>query len=160
MQSLTAQLKHPQASAVLQAALAQIEGFPPSATHAAIWALEPHLRMLDRDYEDSVRWGRRALALAESIGEQATIERVQNGMGAALLFVDYEAGRAMLQALIDRRRADGRQVPLANALGMLGSGAGELMHLDEAESYLRESIAWPGPTTSSTATRARGWRCA
>ena len=63
--------------------------------------------MLDRDYDDSVRWGRRALALAESIGEQATIERVQNGMGAALLFVDYPAGRAMLQALIDRRRADG-----------------------------------------------------
>jgi DNA-binding CsgD family transcriptional regulator/tetratricopeptide (TPR) repeat protein len=138
---LTAQLKHPQASAVLHEALAQIEPLPPSATHAAIWALESHLRMLDRDYDDSVRWGRRALALAESLGEQATIERVQNGMGAALLFVDYQAGRAMLHALIDRRRADGRQVPLANALAMIGSGAGELMHLQDAEGYLRESIA-------------------
>jgi DNA-binding CsgD family transcriptional regulator/tetratricopeptide (TPR) repeat protein len=138
---LTAQLRHPQASEVLREARAQVEALPPSATHAAIWALESHLRMLDRDYADSVHWGRRALALAEPLGEQATIERVQNGMGAALLFVDYEAGRAMLHALIDRRRADGRQVPLANALGMIGSGAGELMHLDEAEQYLRESIA-------------------
>jgi ATP/maltotriose-dependent transcriptional regulator MalT len=138
---LTAQLQHPQADAVLRQARAQIEPLPPSATHAAIWAFESHLRMLDRDYQDSVYWGRRALALAESLGDQATIERVQNGMGAALLFIDYEAGRAMLQALIDRRRADGRELPLANALGMLGSGAGELMHLEAAEGHLRESIA-------------------
>jgi DNA-binding CsgD family transcriptional regulator/tetratricopeptide (TPR) repeat protein len=138
---LTLQLRHPQASAVLHEALAQIEALPPSATHAAIWALESHLRMLDRDYDDSVRWGRRALALAESLGEQATVESVQNGMGAALLFVDYEVGRAMLHALIDRRRADGREVPLAHALGMIGSGAGELMRLQDAEGYLRESIA-------------------
>jgi hypothetical protein len=48
---LTAQLKHPQANAVLREALAQIEPLPPSATHAAIWALESHLRMLDRDYD-------------------------------------------------------------------------------------------------------------
>jgi DNA-binding CsgD family transcriptional regulator len=138
---LTAQLKHPQANAVLREALAQIEALPPSATHAAIWALESHLRMLDRDYDDSVRWGRRALALAESLGEQATIDRVQNGMGAALLFIDYEAGRAMLHQLIERRRADGLQVALANALAMIGSGAGELMHLQDAEGYLRESVA-------------------
>ncbi|HEY6134835.1 MAG TPA: response regulator transcription factor, partial [Rubrivivax sp.] len=138
---LTAQLRHPQAGAVLQGALAQIEPLPPSATHAAIWALESHLRMLDRDYEDSVRWGRRALALAESLGDQDTIERVQNGMGAALMFVDYEAGRAMLHALIDRRRADGRWAQLASALGMIGSAAGEVMRLRDAEGYLRESIA-------------------
>lgn len=138
---LTAQLKHPQASAVLQAALALIEPLPPSATHAAVWAFESHLRMLDRDYDDSVRWGRRALALAESLGEQDTIERVQNGMGAALMFVDYEAGRAMLHALIQRRRADGRWAHLASALGMIGSAAGEVMRLRDAEGYLRESIA-------------------
>jgi ATP/maltotriose-dependent transcriptional regulator MalT len=138
---LTAQLKHPQASAVLQAALTLIEPLPPSATHAAVWAFESHLRMLDRDYDDSVRWGRRALALAESLGEQDTIERVQNGMGAALMFVDYEAGRAMLHALIQRRRADGRWAHLASALGMIGSAAGEVMRLRDAEGYLRESIA-------------------
>jgi DNA-binding CsgD family transcriptional regulator len=137
---LTTQLKIPQAGAVLRDALAQIEPLPPSATHAAIWAFESHLRMLDRDYDDSVRWGRRALALAESLGEQDTIERVQNGMGAALLFVDFEAGRAMLHALIDRRRADGRWAQLASALAMIGSGAGELMHLQDAEGYLREAI--------------------
>ena len=126
---------------MLREAREQVDSLPPSATHAAIWALESHLRMLDRDYADSVHWGQRALALAESLGDQETIERVQNGMGAALLFVDHAAGRAMLHALIDRRRADGRQVPLANALAMIGSGAGELMHLDEAEGHLRESIA-------------------
>lgn len=138
---LVAQLKHPQANAVLREALAQIEALPPSAAHAAIWAFESHLRMLERDYDASVHWGRRALALAQSLGDQATIERVQNGMGAALLFIDYEAGRAMLHALIERRRADGRHVARASALAMIGSGAGELMHLQEAEGYLREAVA-------------------
>jgi DNA-binding CsgD family transcriptional regulator/tetratricopeptide (TPR) repeat protein len=138
---LIGQLRHPEANAVLREALTRIEPLPESATHAAIWALESNMRMLDRDYDESIRWGRRALALAEALGDQATIERVQTGMGAALLFVDYDDGRAMLHALIDRRRADGRAVPLARALGMIGSGAGELMHLEAAEGYLREAIA-------------------
>jgi DNA-binding CsgD family transcriptional regulator/tetratricopeptide (TPR) repeat protein len=134
-------LDHPQANAVLREAMARVDALPPSAAHASIWAFESWQRMLERDYAQSIRWGQRALALAESLGEQATVERAQTAMGAALLFVDHDAGRAMLHALIDRRRAAGKPLPLCSSLGMIGSGSGELMRLAAAEGYLREALA-------------------
>ncbi|MFN9745563.1 MAG: ATP-binding protein [Betaproteobacteria bacterium] len=138
---LTGQLRYAEARQAIEQALAMIEPLPSSASHAAVWAREAHLRMLDRDYARSIHWGRRALALASERGETEVAERARTALGAALLFVDYPAGRDMLQALIDERRASRRTSPLAMSLAMLGSGNGELMHLADAERQLRESVS-------------------
>lgn len=139
---LAGQLRNAEARQAIEQALAMIEPLPASAAHAAIWARESHLRMLDRDYARSIQWGERALALARELGETEISERARTALGAALLFVDYPAGRGMLQALIDERRAAGRWAPLAMSLAMLGSGDGELMHLADAVSELREAVSF------------------
>jgi DNA-binding CsgD family transcriptional regulator len=133
-------LRHAEASAAIHEALAMVETLAPAAVHALLWSLESWQRMLDRDYEQSIAWGRRAIELAESLGEHVTHERAQISTGAALLFFDYPAGAAMLLGVRDRRRAAGNVFGVASALSMIGSGSGELMHLREAEDYLRESV--------------------
>ncbi len=137
---LVALLRHAEATAAIHHALAMVEPLTPAAVHALLWSLESWQRMLDRDYDESIAWGRRAIELAESLGEQVTRDRAQISTGAALLFVDYPAGAAMLLGVRDRRQAEGNHFGLASALSMIGSGSGELMHLREAEGYLRESV--------------------
>lgn len=141
MGPLAAQLRTVEARQALEQALAMIEPLPTSAAHAQVWVREAHQRMLDRDYSRSIHWGRRALELAQALEQPECTERARTALGAALLFVDYPTGRAMLQGLIDERRAAGRMVELASSLVMIGSGHGELMHLADAERELREAVS-------------------
>lgn len=134
-------LRHAEARAATSEAMAMLRGRALSRDHALVWAIHSWQLMLDRDCADSVRRGRLALALAEALGDRVTAERAQTATGAALLFLDFDAGAHLLQDLVERRRRAGK--PYAEALGlqMLGSGAGELMRLDVAESALRSAIA-------------------
>jgi DNA-binding CsgD family transcriptional regulator len=142
-------LRHADAIVAAREAHNLIEHLPPSAAHAAVWAMQSWQSMLERDYAESIEWGRKAIALTQSLGEQDIAERAEISTGAALLFVDREAGRRMLLGVGERRRARGSQFGVASVLSMIGSGTGELMHLAEAEGYLRESVAlceandWP-----------------
>lgn len=134
-------LRHPDARQALREAVAMLNPLEPGADHAFVWAEQAINFMLDRDYDEALHWGRRAMDLAKALGEQATQERAQTATGAALLFIDYPAGRAMLLDLHDRRVASGQMYAASLALTMVGSGAGELMHLQEAQAWLRTSIA-------------------
>ncbi|HQR56044.1 MAG TPA: LuxR C-terminal-related transcriptional regulator, partial [Burkholderiaceae bacterium] len=133
-------LRHADAIVAVREARGMIEPLPPSIAHAAVWAQQSWQSMLERDYVESIEWGRKAIALAQSLGERDIVERAEISTGAALLFVDYEAGRRMLLDVGERRRAHGNGFGVASVLSMIGSGTGELMHLAEAEGYLRESV--------------------
>lgn len=118
-----------------------LEPLEPGRAHAVVWQQESYLRMLNRDAEDSVAWGERALALAESLGDAMLATAARSAMGTALMFIDYPRGIALMeQALADYRAAD-RLQPAAVTLGNLGSGSGELMRLAQAEGWLHESLA-------------------
>lgn len=132
-------LRHEHAREACRDALALAEGLLEGPEVAQVWGFTSWQYMLDRDYADSITWGRRAIALAERLGDLAALERATTATGAALLFVDFEGGRRMLLDLAQRRRARGDRLALAATLGMVGSGLGELMHLVEAETCLRES---------------------
>ncbi|HQR77533.1 MAG TPA: AAA family ATPase, partial [Burkholderiaceae bacterium] len=133
-------LRHADAIVAVREARGLIEPLPPSAAHAMVWAQQSWQSMLERDYVESIEWGRKAIALAQSLGERDIVERAEISTGGALLFVDYEAGRRMLLDVGERRRAHGNGFGVASVLSMIGSGTGELMHLAEAEGYLRESV--------------------
>ena len=133
-------LRHAEARQATEGALGLLQGAL-SLAHADVWAQHSWQLMLDRDCADSVVRGRIALALAEALGDRAIAERAQTCTGAALLFIDFDAGVRLLQDLRDRRRRRGDAFAEWLALSMLGSGAGELMALDLAEACLREGIA-------------------
>lgn len=138
---LVGQLRHTDAQGAIDGALALLAPLqPPGAAHAFVWALAGFLSMLERDCAHSIELGRRAIALATALGETATLTSAEYYTGAALLFVDLDAGRQMLLNLRDRHRAAGNLRMVANASTMLGSGLGELMHLTEADTCLSEAL--------------------
>jgi DNA-binding CsgD family transcriptional regulator/tetratricopeptide (TPR) repeat protein len=132
-------LRHEHALQACRDAVALAEGLPEGPEVAQVWGFMSWQYMLDRDYADSVAWGRRAIALAERAGDRAALERALTATGAALLFIDFDAGRHMLLDLAERRRARGDRLATAASLSMVGSGLGELMRLAEAEACLREA---------------------
>jgi DNA-binding CsgD family transcriptional regulator len=132
-------LRHEDARQACRDALTLVEGLPEGPELAQVWGFTSWQYMLDRDYADSVAWGRRAIALAERLGDRPALERALTATGAALLFVELDAGRRMLLDLVERRRARGDRLGTASSLSMVGSGLGELMRLPEAEACLRES---------------------
>ena len=138
---LSLTLRHPQAKAALQQALALVEALPDSPAKAQVWSMQCWQCMLDRDYADSVRWGRQAIAMARATGDATALDRARISTGAALLFVDFVEGRRMLLELDAERRAAGQWRSVAMGLTMIGSGCGELMHLAEAAGHLDECIA-------------------
>lgn len=138
---LTQMLRNPEAAAVLREAIARVDALPASGAKAQVWSLRCSLSMLDREYEDSVRWGRLAIEMATAVDDRTALDRAAISTGAALLFVDFAAGREMLLGLDSRRRQAGQWPGVAAVLGMIGSGCGELMHLAEAEGYLQECVS-------------------
>jgi len=139
---LVGQLRHAEANAATDDALALLAPLqPPGAAHAFVWAIASYQRMLERDCVQSIEQGQRAIALATVLGDSATVARAELYTGAALLFVDLDAGRRMLLALRDRLRAAGNLRGVTSVLTMIGSGLGELMHLAEAEVHLSDALA-------------------
>ncbi len=138
---LSTLLRHPDASAVVAQAVAQVDALPASGSKAHVWSMQCYQSMLDRDCALSIHWGRRAIEMATAVDEPMALDRALLCTGAALLFVDIAAGREMLLALGDRRRKAGQWQGVTVVLGMIGSGCGELMLLAEAEGYLSECVS-------------------
>jgi DNA-binding CsgD family transcriptional regulator len=134
-------MRHDEADLLSRQALALLEPLPPGPTHAFAWYQEAYLRMLNRDCDDSVIWARRALALAQSIGDEPASAAATAVLGTALLFIDYPQGTQLMEDALAQQLAAGRVQPAAVTLGNLGSGSGEVMQLANAERWLRESLA-------------------
>jgi DNA-binding CsgD family transcriptional regulator len=134
-------MRHDEADALNRQALALLEPLPPGPVHAVVWYQEAYLRMLNRDCEDSVAWARRALALAETVGDEPAMVASRAVLGTAQLFLDYPQGIALMQQALAEQLAAHRLQPAAVTLGNLGSGSGEVMQLVNAERWLREALA-------------------
>ncbi|HSQ10437.1 MAG TPA: AAA family ATPase [Burkholderiaceae bacterium] len=135
------QLRGAEADAASREAIAMLAPLPPSLTHAKVWQIEAWLRMLDRDYVDSVTWARRTIDTAEALGDALLANKARGGHGTAMLFLDYGAGCAELEHVLETLLAHKDMAGAGVTLGNLGSGSGELMHLANAERWLREAVA-------------------
>lgn len=140
-QVLVGRLRHAEADAAIGEALARIEPLPPSRDQARVILLAAWMRMLERDWDESMRWAGRGRALAESLGEPLWAANARSVHATAMLFTDYEAACAELEASVEEHRAARRFHRAAIDLSNLGSGSGELMHLREAEGWLRRGMA-------------------
>ncbi|MDR6287680.1 DNA-binding CsgD family transcriptional regulator/tetratricopeptide (TPR) repeat protein [Inquilinus ginsengisoli] len=123
-------------------AIEVLEALPPTRQLAAAYRIQAHLRMLHRDREPAVRWGRKAIALATRLGDEATIAAAENVVGSAMLAFGDERGRPHL----DRSLALARRAGLDSLVGLahsnLGSCYGEQYQFAEAERHLADGIAY------------------
>ena len=125
-----------------QAAVAVLDGLPPSVELARAYRGQCFVRMIHRDCAEAVEWGEKAIALAEQFQDFETLARAYNFAGSAMLIMDYERGLT----LMERSLAIGRQANLSWAfpatLNNLGWTLAEVYRLAEADQYLTEGIPY------------------
>jgi len=125
-----------------RAAIAALDGLPPSVELARAYRGQCFVRMIHRDCTEAVEWGEKAIALAEQFQDSETLARSCNFTGSAMLILDYERGLA----LMERSLAIGREANLPWAfpatLNNLGWTLAEIYRFAEADRYLTEGIPY------------------
>jgi DNA-binding CsgD family transcriptional regulator/tetratricopeptide (TPR) repeat protein len=126
-----------------RAAIEILERLPASEELARAYGMQAYLRMLSRDNADGVVWGQKAVAAAEALGDRDTLAFGLNMVGTSHLMAgEIDLGTGFLLRSLDVARSHDVPFRVSSALGMLGTGLGEMYELDRAERYLHEHIAF------------------
>ncbi|MBE0671625.1 MAG: AAA family ATPase [Anaerolineales bacterium] len=124
------------------AALAVLEGLPPSPELAQAYRAQCFVRMNHRDCSEAVEWGEKATMLAERFGDHETLARAYNYAGCAMLVMDYERGLAFMERSLAIGRETNQPWAFAGTLNNLGWMLVEVYQLVEAERYLNQGIPY------------------
>jgi DNA-binding CsgD family transcriptional regulator/tetratricopeptide (TPR) repeat protein len=125
-----------------RSALIMMEGLPPSAELAQVYMMQCFVGMAQRDCVEAVTWGEKAIALAEQFEDYETLARAHNFTGCAMLIMDYERGRELLERSLAIARKANLPWAIEGAYNNLGWMLVEVYHLDDAEYYLTEGLAY------------------
>jgi len=120
-----------------------LEKFPPGRELANAYCTQAYMRMLSRDNAAGVEWGEKALTVAEALGDDDGVSQALNMIGTSHLMageIDRGIGYLLRSADLGRSLQDENRI--SSALGMLGSGLGEMYELELAEKFLHEHIAF------------------
>jgi class 3 adenylate cyclase len=122
-------------------ALGLVEAASQSPAKAHALGHASRLRMLSSDYEESLRFGREALAMAEELGLDDLRAAVLNNVGVARVALGDEEGIADLERAVEaaRKTADGFE--LSRAKGNLAAQLWGQGSLSEADRLWDESHA-------------------
>jgi DNA-binding CsgD family transcriptional regulator len=130
------------AEAASRDAIAVLEAGPPTPQLAAAYRIQAHLRMLDRDRGAAVAWGRKAIALAGRLGDDADVAAAEMIVGSAMLVDGDEHGRTHLDRSLALARGAGRDSLVGLIYVNIGSSYGEQYRFAAAEQQLAEGIAY------------------
>ena len=115
----------------------------PGPQLATSYRYRAYLLMGDRDNDEAIKWGRRALELAERFPDNETLTHAHNAIGSALILSGNEdEGRMHLEQSLDLALTGGLDSLAAVAYGNLGSAFGEVYQFPLAEHYLNTGIAY------------------
>ena len=124
-------------------AITLLRTLDPGPQLATSYRYRAYLLMGDRDNEEAIRWGRKALELAERFPDNETLTHAHNAIGSALILSGSEdEGRMHLERSLDLALTGGLDSLAAAAYGNLGSAFGEVYRFPLAEHYLATGIAY------------------
>jgi DNA-binding CsgD family transcriptional regulator len=135
-------LRNADSDAASRRAIDLLEPNGPSLELARAYRVEAHLRFLNRECPDAIAWSEKAIALAERFDAADVLAAALGTLGAATLFVDYEAGCEHLRRALDLAVANGLEFMAALISNNLGSGSGEVFRLREAREHLLRAISF------------------
>jgi len=119
-----------------------LERLPPGPELAMAYSNLGQLGMLTRDWERAVTWGRRAIELAERLGETEILAHALNNVGTAEVENGSDEGWAQLGKSLELALGHGLQEHAARAYTNLASAGVELHEYALAESYLDAGIEY------------------
>jgi len=119
-----------------------LETLSPDARLAMAYSNRAQLAMLADNTAEAVRWGERAIALAESLGDAETLVHALNNVGTALLTAQDEQGRAHLERSLQLALERGWEEHVARAYTNLACCAVMTRDYPLAERFLQEGLAY------------------
>ena len=133
---------NPEAEEACRSAIEILEKLPPGRELALAYRARATLRLANREYSEAIRWGEKAVALAERTGDKNILGMAHVAIGAAWMFLDDEHGCRYLDERLRVAREAGAELHIANILFYAGATAAELYLFHRAEAYLSEGIAY------------------
>lgn len=138
-------------------AIEVLEAQPPGSELAEAYAVQAYARMLARDNDDGALWGARAAELAERLGDVDVLTYALCMVGTSRMMAGaIDQGVAEIERSLALAREHGLDGRVSTALGMLGSGLGEMYELEAAERWSREAIEF-AEAHEHTTVYARAW---
>ena len=135
--------RNAEAEAAGGAAIELLETLPLGSELANAYAVQSYLRMLDRDNADGVAWGEKAIEAAEAVGDRDALSFGLNMTGTSHVMAgELDRGIGLLLDSLEVARSEESEPRISSALGMLGTGLGEMYELERSERYLREHVAF------------------
>jgi DNA-binding CsgD family transcriptional regulator/tetratricopeptide (TPR) repeat protein len=125
-----------------QAAIEILEALPPGRELATAYRMQAALRMFHRDQQEAIRWGEKAVALAERLNDRHIVADSYNAIGSAWIMTDFERGRGYLEHSMEIACEAGLDPLVCNAYANLGSAAGEVYRYLDADHYLAQGLAY------------------
>jgi DNA-binding CsgD family transcriptional regulator/tetratricopeptide (TPR) repeat protein len=119
-----------------------LETLPPDTRLAMAYSNRAQLAMLADDTAEAVRWGERAMALAESLEDVQSLVHALNNMGTALLTSGDERGRAYLERSLRLSLDRGWEEHVARAYNNLACCAVMNRDYPLAERFLQDGLAY------------------
>lgn len=138
--ALTALGRNEESMRPVELAVRLLEHQPPSDELARAYLRLTSAHMLARDRDTAVRWGRRAIDLAQLLGDVGLHGRALIDTGIADVMGGRFDGLARVREGIDLGRRAGLPAVVALGLSQIGSGCGEMRRYDLAEPALLEGI--------------------
>lgn len=112
-----------EADAHADAAVRLLEALPPGPELAMAYSNKAQLHMVAEESPEAVRWGQRAIALAEQLGDTAILSHALNNVGTALYLTQHAEARRMLDRSLALALAHGPEEHAARAYCNLASMA-------------------------------------
>jgi DNA-binding CsgD family transcriptional regulator len=129
--------------AAMREALAMVDPKAETAAALATRRWGAYVRMLDRDVQDAIREGQRALEIAERLHDEEAAVHCLNTIGSSMIVAGrVESGLEHLEASRERAQKLQSDFWVSNALGNLGTACGEAYRFDLAEGYLARGIEY------------------
>ncbi len=120
-----------------------LEALPAGRELAWAYSVQAYARMLSRDNDEGVSWGRKSVAAAIAVGDREVEAYGLNMVGTSLIMAGrFDEGVKELERSLAIAGERELEVFSMSALNMLGTGLGEMMELEPAEAWLRECIAF------------------
>ncbi len=134
--------RHAESEELSRAAIAMLEALPPGPELAQVYRQRSYLLSEQLDYWGGVDAGRKAIALAERIGEMDTLSRACNITAQPMLWTGDERGLALMQRSLDIARENGLHYAVGLALAQWASTLVAIFEFEEASRLVQECIAY------------------
>jgi predicted ATPase/DNA-binding CsgD family transcriptional regulator len=129
------------AFAQVNAALTLLEHEPPCREKAIVLSALSQLHMLSNRYEESITWGKQALALAEELGDQQVIAHALNNLGTSRTSLgNSDEGLADLRRSLQIAREGGLIADAIRAYVNLGGRLLQVGRVREAQQVFLTGI--------------------